>query len=85
MSQLYDEDMGDQSIDISASNRNSIFQTSIIVTQDPNKDGIVSFLEVLAQELPSATSQTPQTLGSTAGSGMSSGPTTSGGGGGSMY
>lgn len=86
MSQLYDEDMGDQSIDISASKRNTIFQTSIRVTQDPNKDGIISFLEDVERELPYAASQAPGTLGSTAGSGTSSGTTTSGDtSGGSMY
>ena len=84
MSQLYDEDMGDQSIDISASKRK--FQTSIRVTQDPNKDGIISFLEDVDRELPYAASQAPETLGSTAGSGTPSGTMTSGGsGGGSMY
>jgi len=58
---LYDTDMGDQSIDISASTRK--FQTSIIVEQDPDKSGILSFLENVEKEIPPPpTSQAPQTV-----------------------
>jgi len=58
---LYDTDMGDQSIDVSASTRK--FQTSVIVKQDPNKGGIISFLENVEQVLPSPPiRQAPQTV-----------------------
>ena len=39
----YDTNIPDQTIDVSASQRK--FQSSIIVTQDPQKNGILSFLE----------------------------------------
>lgn len=39
----YDTNIPDQTIDVSASQRK--FQSSIIVTQDPQKSGILSFLE----------------------------------------
>lgn len=42
MSSQYETDMGDQSIDVSARNRK--FQASIIITQDKDKSGILSFL-----------------------------------------
>jgi len=58
---LYDTDMGDQTIDVSAATRK--FQTSVIVKQDPNKDGILSFLESIEEEVPMPpTSQAPQTV-----------------------
>jgi hypothetical protein len=58
---LYDTDMGDQTIDISASTRK--FQTSIIVQQDSSKSGIISFLENVEQEqAPPPTRQAPQTV-----------------------
>tara|TARA_B100001113_G_scaffold330057_1_gene305377 strand:+ start:179 stop:418 length:240 start_codon:yes stop_codon:yes gene_type:complete len=56
MSSQYITDMGDQSIDISATERK--FQTSIIVKQDPNKSGILSFLEQVEREVPGAPSET---------------------------
>ena len=58
---LYELDMGDQSIDVSATKRK--FQTSVIVTQDPAKSGILSILRVIPpQETPTTqTSPTPQT------------------------
>ena len=67
MSQLYDEDMGTQRIDVSASTRK--FQTSIIITQDPDKNGILSFLETVEQEVsqPLANQSAPNG-GSSAGS-----------------
>lgn len=53
----FDTDMGDQTIDVSASTRK--FQTSIIVKQDPNKAGILSFLEKVNEEGPSTPTRTP--------------------------
>ncbi len=46
--QLYTTELGEQSIDVSASKRK--FQTSIILKQDKNKSGILSFLEKVRQE-----------------------------------
>ena len=58
---LYDTDMGEQTIDISASTRK--FQTSVIIQQDPSKNGILSFLEVMDQAIPAPpTRQAPQTV-----------------------
>jgi hypothetical protein len=63
---LYETDMGSQSIDVSASERK--FQTSIIIKQDANKSGIISFLKKVEQETPlSPTSQSPQTVRVTTG------------------
>tara|TARA_R110002020_G_scaffold221020_1_gene429042 strand:- start:283 stop:504 length:222 start_codon:yes stop_codon:yes gene_type:complete len=60
-SSLYDSNMGDQTIDISAATRK--FQTSIILQQDPNKDGIISFLESVEQEVaPPPAQQSAQTM-----------------------
>ena len=60
-SALYDTDMGEQTIDISASTRK--FQTSVIIKQDPSKSGILSFLESVEEEtLAPPTRQTPQTM-----------------------
>ncbi len=47
---IFDRDVGEQPIDISASNRK--FQQSIIVKQDPNKSGILSFLKTAEEETP---------------------------------
>ena len=47
---FYDNDMGDQSLDVSASKRK--FQTSIIIKQDTNKSGILSFLENIEEQSP---------------------------------
>lgn len=58
---LYETNMGDQSIDISAATRK--FQTSIIVKQDSGKNGILSFLaEVERNVAPPPTNQAPQTM-----------------------
>ena len=46
-----DENVGEQTMDISATNRK--FQQSVIVKQDPNKSGILSFLQVVKEETPS--------------------------------
>lgn len=57
----FDTDMGEQTIDVSASSRK--FQTSVIVKQDPNKAGILSFLEeVNQQEPPPPRRREPQTV-----------------------
>ena len=45
---FYDSDGFDQNMDVSASTRK--FQQSIIVKQDPNKSGILSFLSQAEQE-----------------------------------
>ena len=45
-----DTDMGEQTIDVSASTRK--FQTSIIVKQDPNKGGILTFLQGFEEQSP---------------------------------
>jgi|TARA_R110000851_G_scaffold110827_1_gene233755 hypothetical protein len=44
----FDTDMGEQTIDVSASTHK--FQTSIVVKQDPNKGGILTFLEKVNNE-----------------------------------
>lgn len=60
MSRFYDDSGFDATIDISASTRK--FQQSIIIKQDPNKAGILSFLSEAASTstttTPQATSQT---------------------------
>jgi len=57
----YDTDFDNQLIDVSASTRK--FQTSVIVKQDPNKSGILSFLESVETEVPAPpTRQAPQTM-----------------------
>lgn len=45
---FFDNDPGDQNIDIAASTRK--FQQSIIIKQDPNKSGILSFLAKTNQQ-----------------------------------
>ena len=58
---LYDTNMGDQSLDISASTRK--FQNSVVVKQDPNKSGILSFLVKYEETVEQApTEQAPQTV-----------------------
>ena len=63
MLEFFDYDIGEQPMDVSASTRK--FQQSIIITQDPNKSGILSFLakaEAERQSQPesqSAQTQTP--------------------------
>ncbi len=56
ISTLYEIDMGDQRIDVSAATRK--FQTSIIVKQDPEKNGILSFLTTVEQETSNQPNQT---------------------------
>ena len=57
----YDTNVPTQEIDISASTRK--FQTSIILTQDARKSGILSFLEDLEEVSPAPpTRPPPQTV-----------------------
>ena len=57
----YDTNIPDQTIDVSASQRK--FQSSIIVTQDTQKSGILSFLEKVEETTtPPPTRTTPQTV-----------------------
>ena len=57
----YDTNIPPQEIDVSASNRK--FQTSIIITQDPRKSGMLSFLEDLEEVIaPTPTRPAPQTI-----------------------
>jgi len=51
---FYESDGFDQNMDVSASTRK--FQQSVIVKQDPNKSGILSFLSQAEEE----TQQQPQ-------------------------
>ena len=58
---LYDMEMGDQPVDLSGSERK--FQTSIVVEQDPNKSGVLSFLQQAEKETPQTpTRVAPQTI-----------------------
>ena len=57
----YEINIPTQEIDVSSSTRK--FQTSIIVTQDPRKNGILSFLQELEEVTPSPpTRSAPQTV-----------------------
>ena len=57
----YDTNIPDQTIDVSASQRK--FQSSIIETQDPQKSGILSFLEKVEETTaPPPTRTMPQTV-----------------------
>lgn len=57
----FDTEMGEQTIDVSASKRK--FQTSVILKQDPNKSGILTFLEeVNKQDAPPPRRREPQTI-----------------------
>jgi len=62
---FYESDGFDQNMDVSASTRK--FQQSIIVKQDPNKSGVLSFLSKVEpastrqQERPEGLTQTPST------------------------
>ena len=61
---FYESDGFDQSMDVSASTRK--FQQSVIVKQDPNKSGILSFLSSIEsvpqeQRSPEASTQRPST------------------------
>lgn len=48
---FYDNDMGDPTLDVSATTRK--FQTSMVIKQDSEKSGILSFLENIEKETPS--------------------------------
>ena len=52
----FDSNVGTQTIDVSASTRK--FQTSVIVKQDENKSGILSFLEKVEATTPQTPTQT---------------------------
>ena len=57
----FDSDVGPQLIDVSALNRK--FQTSVIVKQDENKSGVLSFLQKVEDSSPQVPTQTqPQTM-----------------------
>jgi hypothetical protein len=57
----YETNVPKQTIDVSASTRK--FQTSIIITQDPNKSGILSFLENVEETTVQPPTRTaPQTM-----------------------
>ncbi len=57
----FETNVGTQNIDVSASTRK--FQTSVIVKQDANKSGILSFLEKVEATTPQTPIQaTPQTM-----------------------
>ena len=59
MFEFYNIDVGQQVMDVSASTRK--FQQSIIITQDPNKSGILSFLnEAEAERQSQPQSEGPQ-------------------------
>ena len=57
----FETNVGTQNIDVSASTRK--FQTSVIVKQDANKSGILSFLEKIEKSNPQTPTRTaPQTM-----------------------
>lgn len=57
----YETNIPDRTIDVSASTRK--FQTSIVISQDPRKSGILSFLQsVETVEPPPPTRAAPQTV-----------------------
>ena len=57
----YDTNIPSQEMNVAASTRK--FQTSIIITQDPRKSGILSFLEDVEEVLPpTPTRRSPQTV-----------------------
>lgn len=57
----FETNVGTQNIDVSVSTRK--FQTSVVVTQDANKSGILSYLEKVEQSTPQTPTQTaPQTM-----------------------
>ena len=57
----FNSDVGTQTIDVSASTRK--FQPSVIVRQDANKSGILSFLAKVEATTPQTPTQTaPQTM-----------------------
>ena len=54
---FFDSDIGELQTDVAAADRK--FQTSIVVKQDPNKSGILSFLTTVEKQ----TQSQPQTEG----------------------
>ena len=57
----FDTDVGPQAVDVSASTHK--FQTSVIVKQDENKSGVLSFLQKAEDSSPQVPTQTqPQTM-----------------------
>lgn len=61
MFDFFDTDVGEQPMDVSASTRK--FQQSIVVSQDPNKSGVLSFLSQAEEEMQAQPqSQSPQTI-----------------------
>ena len=52
----FETNVGIQNIDVSASTRK--FQTSLIIKQDQNKSGILSFLQKVDQSNPAIPTQT---------------------------
>lgn len=57
----FETNVGTQNIDVSAGTRK--FQTSVIVRQDANKSGVLSYLEKVERSTPQTPNQTaPQTM-----------------------
>jgi hypothetical protein len=52
----FETNVGTQNIDVSASTRK--FQTSLVIKQDRNKSGILSFLQEVEQSNPAISTQT---------------------------
>ncbi len=52
----FDTNVGTQTFDVSANTRK--FQTSVIVKQDKNKGGILSFLQKVEESSPATPTQT---------------------------
>jgi hypothetical protein len=64
----YETNVPDQTIDVSSDNRR--FQTSIIIKQDPQKAGVLSFLSQVEQTQPQRPTQSaPQTMRPSGGGG----------------
>ena len=58
---LYETEFGNQRMDLSSTTIK--FQTSLVIQQDPNKSGILSFLEKVEEEIPPTPTRTsPQTV-----------------------
>ncbi len=72
MSNLYDENMGDQTLNVSSTQR--MFQSSIVVKQDAEKSGILSFLQEVEKSMAAPPQrQSPQTMRPTTSGGPSGG------------
>jgi len=68
MREFSDFEVGEAPMDVSASSRK--FQQSIVVKQDPNKSGVLSFLSEIEQSSqPQPQRQSPQTQRPTSRSG----------------